>query len=261
VTHKAKRRIYTGEKPFQCDVCDNKYASKYSLYRHQKIHTGEKNHVCNVCDRAFTRKDILNNHLKTHNDENETTKQIIESNDCVEQSINKEDFIPTKPTSSLQRINKKDVKVDLKKVCIRINKLKIKTQKSPHNLTKVDAKETPRAKVSVDNEDPYIKDREIETDQMQKEADEDVAQIKEIFDSNNEEVDQVAADACQQCSSEMQIQEEADEDVAHIEEILDGGEDNNIEEEDEVPADACQQCLSENRNISQFICPHFFKLN
>jgi len=277
VTHKAKRNIYTGEKPFQCDVCDtsfarkdklqrhqkihtgekkhicnvcdkafarkdilnkhsathnpnrgtfqcdvcnNSYSSKESLHRHQKIHTGEKNHVYNVCDRAFTRKDILNNHLKIHNDENDTTKQIIESNHCVPIS-KKSHLILNKPASSLQKFDRKNKNINLKNGFVRIKKLEIKTQKSSYKLTKNNSTAILHVKVSVDIQDPNVKDREIETEQ---------------------------------------IQENADEDVAHIEEIHGEGQDLNVEE-DQVPVDFCQQCSSEKRNISQFICPHFFKLN
>jgi len=213
------KRIHTGEKPFHCDVCDTSFFTKAHLKRHQKIHTGEQNHVCNVCGRVFARKGYLKMHSMTHKVRNDHTEQQIESNYCGVKVVNKDDIIPSNTSSSLQRICEKGIKVNLKKVCIKINKLKIKTHNLTQKMTIVDAKETRQAEVSVDIEDTYIKDRVIETEQI-----------------------------------------EADVNVANTKESFDGGEDNNIEE-DQVPDDACQQCSRENRNVSQSICPHFFKLN
>ena len=54
------------DKPFECILCDNRFADKSGLKYHQMIHTGEKTFQCNTCDKYFTRKDTLTAHLAIH---------------------------------------------------------------------------------------------------------------------------------------------------------------------------------------------------
>lgn len=41
--------VITGEKPFECDVCDMRFIQKYHLERHKRVHSGEKPYQCERC--------------------------------------------------------------------------------------------------------------------------------------------------------------------------------------------------------------------
>ncbi|XP_077286902.1 uncharacterized protein LOC143911753 isoform X2 [Arctopsyche grandis] len=82
-------RLHSGDKPFSCSICDQKFTLRNSLAKHQKTHTsitdtftarlhikfhlslhsGVKGFKCSLCDKSFHRKNQLNNHLSVHTGE------------------------------------------------------------------------------------------------------------------------------------------------------------------------------------------------
>ena len=60
------KKIYTGEKSFQCMTCKNKFISKTDLARHKRIQNGEKPFRCDLCDKKFTFSSDLNQHNQRH---------------------------------------------------------------------------------------------------------------------------------------------------------------------------------------------------
>ncbi|XP_072261935.1 zinc finger protein 740 isoform X2 [Pyxicephalus adspersus] len=56
--------ISTGERPFECDMCDMKFVQKYHLDRHKRVHSGEKPFQCDICQQAFSRTDRLLRHKR-----------------------------------------------------------------------------------------------------------------------------------------------------------------------------------------------------
>ena len=63
ISHVSKN---TGEKPFQCNVCEKYFLENGQLLNHMKIHTGENTLQCNICDKSFSSNYRLKRHMKVH---------------------------------------------------------------------------------------------------------------------------------------------------------------------------------------------------
>jgi len=62
-------RTHTGEMPFQCDVCQNRFKLLQHLQAHKRIHTGERAFKCEVCGLSFIDGSTLTRHMRTHTGE------------------------------------------------------------------------------------------------------------------------------------------------------------------------------------------------
>ena len=58
-------RSHTKELPYQCQLCDKRFAENSTLRKHTATH-GKRNFQCSVCSKAFVRKDYLAKHELIH---------------------------------------------------------------------------------------------------------------------------------------------------------------------------------------------------
>jgi len=56
-------------RPWQCEICNRKFAEKCTLKRHIRIHTNEKPWKCQHCTKAFNQSCSLQAHLRIHTGE------------------------------------------------------------------------------------------------------------------------------------------------------------------------------------------------
>ncbi len=47
-------RMHSGERPYECNVCDKKFSDMRDLASHMRIHPGDKAFQCGVCDDKFS---------------------------------------------------------------------------------------------------------------------------------------------------------------------------------------------------------------
>lgn len=58
-----------GDKPYQCNICGNRFTLCNSLKKHLMIHTGEKPYECKICGSRFIQCGTLKVHLMKHTGE------------------------------------------------------------------------------------------------------------------------------------------------------------------------------------------------
>jgi hypothetical protein len=77
---KRHQKTHAGEKPYKCDICQQGFTQSGHLKRHQRIHTGEKPHTCDICQKGFTQSCHLKAHQRTHTGEKPYKCDICQKN-------------------------------------------------------------------------------------------------------------------------------------------------------------------------------------
>lgn len=80
-------KLHSGNKPYQCTVCDAAFCRKPYLEVHMRTHTGEKPFECNQCLKRFTQKSSLNTHKRVHTGERPYSCDICEKRFAVKSYV------------------------------------------------------------------------------------------------------------------------------------------------------------------------------
>ncbi|CAK6442304.1 unnamed protein product [Pipistrellus nathusii] len=73
--YESHTRVHTGEKPFECDICHQRYSTKSNLTVHRRKHSNgtdfhQKEHKCPYCNKLHASKKTLAKHVKRFHPEN-----------------------------------------------------------------------------------------------------------------------------------------------------------------------------------------------
>ena len=79
--YESHTRVHTGEKPFQCDICFQRYSTKSNLTVHKKKHASDapfpkKEHKCPFCSKLHATKRTLGKHVRRW-DTDETQRPLF----------------------------------------------------------------------------------------------------------------------------------------------------------------------------------------
>jgi len=70
--------IHSGEKPYECKVCHQRFRIPATLRIHSLIHTGEKPWPCRICNTRFRQSGDRASHELRHVKNGETTQENLD---------------------------------------------------------------------------------------------------------------------------------------------------------------------------------------
>ena len=105
----------TGDKPYSCSECEEKFTDENDLIIHERTHTGEKLYSCSECEENFTDENDLIMHERTHTGDRPYSCSDCDEKFAVESDLTKHERTHTsdKPYSCCQCGEKFNVESDL----------------------------------------------------------------------------------------------------------------------------------------------------
>ena len=61
------KRTHTGDKPYECDVCNKRFSELHKLTQHKmSTHKGCLSFECGICKKTFTKRQSVKRHWRSH---------------------------------------------------------------------------------------------------------------------------------------------------------------------------------------------------
>ncbi|KAJ9580962.1 hypothetical protein L9F63_023860, partial [Diploptera punctata] len=83
---KAHYKLHPGEKPFECNQCDETFSRYVSLKKHLKTHL--EKYICDICGQQFCSQSSLIDHLIIHSGEKAFSCEICGKKLSHKKSLN-----------------------------------------------------------------------------------------------------------------------------------------------------------------------------
>ena len=98
---------HTGEKPYECKICERAFSRRDSLADDKRVHTGEKPYECTVCKKAFSTNSYLTVHKIEHTGEKPYSCDVCQKSYAKNSSL----YRHNKTAAHIERMKSKNINI------------------------------------------------------------------------------------------------------------------------------------------------------